>query len=298
MRVFVTAVDACGFTAAADRLELSPSAVSKIVARLEDRLGVRLLHRTTRRLGLTPEGEAYLAGARFILAEIDEIEAAVGQSSTRPKGLLRVNSGTAFAVQQLMPALPAFLERYPEITVTIDVTDRVIDLYGEQADVAIRTGPLKDGSLMARRITDIERVICASPTYLARHGTPTAPEDLASHQCLLISEEPALARWPFRGPGGQRTIEVRGRAIVGFAVAVARLAVAGAGIARLADLVVADAIRSGELVPLLEDQHLVEPVPLSAVYPDGRHRSPKVRVFTEFLIERFRHAPWRVTPAG
>jgi DNA-binding transcriptional LysR family regulator len=294
MRVFVAAIDHGGFTAAAASLELTPSGVSKIIGRLEDRLGVRLLNRTTRRIDLTPEGETYLHSARFILAEIDEMEAAVGQSSTRPKGLLRVNTGTAFAVHALMPVLPVFLAKYPEINLTIDVTDRRVDVIAERADLAIRTGPLGDGSLIARKIADMRRVIVAAPSYIERYGRPLTPADLANHSCVLISDQPSLARWPFRIDGQAVSLEVSGRVTVGSADALMRLALAGGGVARLGDVVVADAIRSGALVPLLRDCHIVEPGPIAAVYPAGRHRAPKVRVFVEFLVEQFRHAPWRI----
>jgi DNA-binding transcriptional LysR family regulator len=294
MRVFVAAVDRGGFTAAADSLEITPSGVSKIIGRLEDRLGVRLLNRTTRRIDLTPEGETYLSSARFILAEIDEMEAAVGQSSTRPKGLLRVNTGTAFAVHALMPVLPVFLAQFPEINLTIDVTDRRVDVVAERADVAIRGGPVGDGALMVRKIADMRRVIVAAPAYLERYGRPGIPSDLAAHSCLLLSDQPSLARWPFLVDGQPVSMDVSGRVAIGSADALMRLAVAGGGIARLSDVVVAEALRTGALVPLLQDSHVVEPGPISAVYPAGRHRAPKVRVFIEFLVEQFRHAPWRV----
>ncbi|WP_368744559.1 LysR family transcriptional regulator [Desertibaculum subflavum] len=294
MRVLVAAVELGGFTAAAERLELTPSAVSKIVARLEERLGVRLLKRTTRRIGLTPEGESYFAGAKFILAEIDEMEAAVGASSTHPKGLLRVNSGSVFATTQLMQKLPIFLDRYPDVSVSVDITDRIVDLQSERADLAIRAGPVGDTSLVVRKIADIERVICAAPSYLARHGTPRRPEDLAHHSCLLVADQPQLGRWPFRTESGITTVEVKGQATVAAADALVKLAIAGAGIVRLGDMIVAEAIQSGTLVPLLDEFNVVEPVPIAAVYPGGRHRSPKVRVFADFLIEQFRHAPWRI----
>lgn len=294
MRVFVTVVESGGFSAAAEVLQVTPSAVSKILGRLEDRLGVRLLNRTTRKIDLTPEGETYLNSAKFILAEIDEMEAAVGQSSTRVKGLLRVNSGTAFGIYQLMPQLPRFMAEHPELCVSIELTDRRIDVVGERADLAIRTGPLGDGSLMARKIADMRRVICASPAYLATHGTPKTPEDLANHDCLLMSEQPSLSRWPFRMANGVDTVQVQGRVTAGSSDALLRLAIEGAGILRSGDVVVAEALRSGALVPLLVDTHVVEAVPISAVYPSGRHRSPKVRSFIDFLVKSFRHEPWRI----
>jgi DNA-binding transcriptional LysR family regulator len=293
MRVFVTVVESGGFSAAAEVLQVTPSAVSKILGRLEDRLGVRLLNRTTRRIDLTPEGETYLNGSKFILSEIDEMEAAVGQTSTRVKGLLRVNSGTAFGIYQLMPQLPQFMADYPELCVSIELTDRRIDVVGERTDLAIRTGPLGDGSLMARKIAEMRRVICASPGYLAQHGEPKRPEDLAQHNCLLLSDRPSLSRWPFRGPEGTSTIQVEGRVTAGSADGLLRLALAGAGILRSGDLVVAEALKEGALVPLLVDSHVVEAVPISAVYPSGRHRSPKVRAFVDFLVKSFKHEPWR-----
>ncbi len=285
MRVFSTAVELGSFTLAAAQLGLTPSAVSKIVSRLEDRLGVRLLNRTTRRIDLTPEGETYLSGVRFILNEIDEVEAAVGQSSARPKGLLRVNTGTAFGLFELIPKLPLFLEKYPEITVSVDITDRRVDIAAERADVAIRSGPVGDDNLIARHISDMRRVICASPTYLAKHGKPERPEDLLQHNCLLMSDQPSLARWPFRGTDGPAFIAVKGNITVGSADGMAKLAYAGVGIIRMGHMMISSGIKSGALVPLLEEFHLVEPVPVNAVYLPGRHRSPKVRVFVEFLKE-------------
>ena len=294
MQVFARVVETGSFSAAAQRLDLSPSAISKLISRLEDRLGVRLFHRTTRRLSLTPEGETYLAGAQFILGEIAELEASIGQTATRPQGLLRVSVGSAFATHQLMDKLPLFLDRYPDVAVNINVSDRAVDLHGEGIDLAIRSGPLPEGSLIARKIADFERVICAAPAYLQKRGAPRKPQELADHDCLLVSEHPSLSRWPFRHQEGVRDIEIRSRVSVSSADALTRLALAGAGIVRVGDLLVADALRSGALIPLLEEFHLVEPVPIAALYPTGRHRAPKLKVFVDFLLEQFRHAPWRL----
>jgi DNA-binding transcriptional LysR family regulator len=293
MRVFSRVVDRGSFSAAAEELGLTPSAVSKLVSRLEDRLGVRLLHRTTRRLALTPEGEAYHLRARDILAAIEDAETEVARSGTTPRGRLRVNAGTAFVLHELAAALPDFLDRYPDIEVELAVTDRVVDLLAENADVAIRTGPVGDPSLVARKIADAERGIFAAPAYLDRHGTPRAAEDLAQHNCIVLSSIPAINRWPFRDGADVKIIQVTSRVIVDDAEVAMRLAVAGAGIVRLSDLLVGEAVRRGLLVPLLVDQHVVEPVPVSAVYPQGRHRMAKVRAFVEFVVERFASAPWR-----
>ena len=293
MDAFVRSVELGGFSAAARDLDLTPSALSKLVTRLEDRLGVRLMNRTTRKLALTAEGEAYFAHARRILGDIEEAESEVTRFSASPKGLLRVNVGFAFGLHQLAPALPRFLERYPDIEIDITVTDRVVDLVEEGADVAIRTGVLRDSSLVAKKICDLHRVICASPLYLKRHGVPKSPADLLNHNCISISGMPQLRRWPFDVKGVVETIEVRGNVSANNAETLLQMAANGVGIIRLSDVIVSDGIRAGWLTPLLSDVHHVEPVPLSAVYPQGKHKSPRVAAFVGFLADTFSSAPWR-----
>lgn len=297
MAAFVRAVERGGFSAAARDLGLTPSAVSKLVTRLEDRLGVRLLNRTTRSLALTPEGEAYFHRAQRILADIAEAEEEVGRNRAQPRGLLRVNVGTAFGMHQLVPALPEFLLRHPEIQVELTITDRLVDLIEEGADLGIRLGNLADSSLVARRICEVERVVCAAPAYLRRHGTPGKPEELRGHNCLSMVNAPALRRWPFEGRGGVEQVEVSGNVGATSADALLALALRGLGIIRLSDVIVGAAIREGRLVPLLEAVHHREALPLHAVYPQGRHRSPRVAAMIDFLVERFASAPWRSSPA-
>ena len=295
MAAFVRSVELGGFSAAARELALTPSALSKLVTRLEERLGVRLLNRTTRRLALTPEGELFFERSQKILQEIADAENEVVRSRGRPRGLLRINTFTAFR-QQLAPALPRFQERYPEVEIELKLEDRIVDLVKEGADLAVRMGPLSDSSLVARRICDLERVICAAPAYLARYGTPRSPDDLARHNCIVIAATPALARWPFDTPKGRRVIEVSGKLSTNSGEALKDLAVAGLGIVRMVDMNVGDEIRKGALAPLLTDSHHVDAVPLHAVYPQGRHRSPKVAAMLEFLLENFSRAPWRTAP--
>lgn len=297
MRAFVRSVELGGFSAAARDLDLTPSALSKLVTRLEDRLGVRLMNRTTRRLALTAEGDAYFTSAKRILADIEEAETEVTRFSDSPKGLLRINVGVAFGMHQLAPALPRFLEKYPEIELDITMTDRLIDLVEEGADVAIRNGHLRDSSLVARRICDLHRVICASPIYLKKHGAPKSPQDLLNHNCISISGAPHLRRWPFDTKNGMETIEVGGNVSANNAETLLQLAATGVGIIRLADVIVGDGIRAGWLVPLLEDVHHREPLPLSAVYLPGKHKSPRVAAFVTFLVETFASSPWRLDPA-
>ena len=293
MRAFVRSVELGGFSAAARDLDLTPSALSKLVTRLEDRLGVRLMNRTTRKLALTAEGEAYFASAKRILIEIEDAETEVTRFAKCPKGLLRINAGVAFGLHQLAPALPRFLERYPEIEVEIVITDRVIDLMEEGADIAIRSGLLRDSSLTARKICDLQRVICASPGYLKKHGIPRSPLDLLHHNCLSISAAPQLRRWPFTTKNGIETVEVKGNVSANNAETLLQLAATGVGIIRLADVIVSDGIRAGWLTPILTEVHQREPLPLSAVYLPGKHKSPRVAAFVNFLVESFSGAPWR-----
>jgi DNA-binding transcriptional LysR family regulator len=293
LRTFVRVIERGGFAAASKDLGLTPSAVSKLITRLEDRLGVRLLHRTTRRLALTPEGEIYHLRARDVLAALDDAEAEVSRAGQRPRGRLRVSCVTAFALHQLAPALPDFFARCPEVELELAVTDRVVDLLAQNADVGVRTGSIGDASLVARKIAEITRALYASPGYLARRGVPRSPDQLREHDCIVLSHIPSSHRWPFHAGSKVEVVDITSRVVVDSGEAALRLAIAGGGITRLADLIVAEAVREGRLEPVLTESHLAEPVPLSAVYPQGRHRMPKVRAFLDFLVERFSHAPWR-----
>jgi len=293
MTAFVRAVETGGFSAAARDLGLTPSALSKLVGRLEDRLGVRLLHRTTRRLQLTAEGETFFNRARPILTALDEAEAEVAAAGAQPRGLLRINCGSAFGRHQLTPAIPRFLERYPETELDLTIDDLAPVPTDERYDLTIRIGALDESSAVARRICNLERVICAAPAYLERHGTPRTPDDLQRHNCLWITSLPALRRWPFDTDDGIRVVHISGNVAANNAETVLQLAVAGVGITRLTDVIVGDALRRGALVPILTEWHHVEPVPLFATYPSGRHLAPKVRAMIDFLVEQFGHTPWR-----
>ena len=296
MQAFVQVVERQGFSAAATFLGLTPSAVSKLVTRLEDRLGVRLLHRSTRRVSLTSEGEAYFARARRILTDIEEAEAEVAKSRGSPRGKLHVNTSIAFAVHQLAPALPDFLARYSDIEVGLSITDRVIDLVEEHADVTIRNGRIVDMALSARKIAEFERTICAAPSYLSRYGVPRTPADLVNHVCIVMTT--TSPRWPFQARDAINHIDIAPRVTTDNGEAALRLALDGAGVIRLSDMMVGGPIRQGLLVPLLTDVHYPESLPVSALYLAGRHRLPKVRVFLDFLVERFASAPWRIKPAA
>ena len=288
MNAFVRVAERGSFAAAAADLGLTPSALSKLVTRIEDRLGVRLLARTTRKLALTAEGELFVARSRDILASIEAAEAEVTAASERPRGHLRISVGTAVAKQILGPALPVFLDNYPDITVELHVSDRQVDLVAEQIDVAIRSGALGDSTLVARKVGEATRVICASPRYLEKHGTPQVPADLLQHNCLTLPG-PAWSQWPFHTHEGINRLAVSGTFTSDNADLLLDMAVAGLGIARLADFMVARATRDGALVRLLVDSHVPESFPIHALTVPGRHRAPRIRAFVDFLAEEFGH---------
>jgi DNA-binding transcriptional LysR family regulator len=291
MAAFVRVVEAKGFSAAAPALGLTPSAVSKLVTRLEARLGVRLLQRTTRALSLTVEGEAFYAAARRIVGEIAALEAEMSDQRGTPHGLLRVTTSLAFSTHFLAPVVGNFLERYPAIQLELMPTDRVLDMVEEGVDVAIRIGRLGDSSFMARKIGDDVRLVCAAPSYLAAHPAPRRPEDLARLNCIVSRDRAYLNRWHFRVDG---EIEVGGRLAVSEGEAQMRLALQGLGIVRLTRLTVAGAIKRGELVALLQEYSAEEPVPIHAVYPHRKHLASKVTAFVDFILEKFTPAPWEI----
>jgi DNA-binding transcriptional LysR family regulator len=288
MSAFIAIAERGSFAAAAYELGLTPSAVSKLVSRIEDRLGVKLLIRTTRKLALTDEGRLYLARSKDIVAAIEAAESEVSESGIRPSGVLRVNTGTAFGRHQLAPVLPVFLSRYPEITVELGISDRQVNLMTEQVDVAIRIGDSDDSNLIVRKLTEARRIICASPAYLERHGTPQVPSDLLHHNCILVRGHGVIGHWPFSTPEGVNTLQVSGTVACDSADIVREMALSGLGIVRLGDMLVGQSIRCGELVEILHDRHTAQPSPINAVMLPGRNRLPRVRVFVDFLVEQFR----------
>ncbi len=297
MEAFVRSVELGGFSAAARDLGLTPSALSKLVTRLESALGARLLNRTTRRLTPTAEGGLFLARCRTILTEIEDAENEVGRARARPQGKLRLHVGVGFGTHQLVPALPRFIERYPEVQVELIVEDRTLSLVREGIDIAVRPGPPTDASLVAREVCEFERVVCASPDYLARHGEPRSPDDLDQHNCITRAGQPALARWPFDTPSGRRLVDVAGGISANNAECVLQFAILGLGIVRLNEFIVSEDIRTGRLVPVLAKSHCAEPVPMHAFYQHDRRRLPRVAAMLDFLVESFRDAPWRTMAA-
>jgi DNA-binding transcriptional LysR family regulator len=287
MAVFVQVVESRSFTAAARSWETTTSSVSKRVARLEERLGVRLVERTTRAFAPTEAGRAYYERAERILRDIDEAELAVTQLGSTPRGTLRVTAGTILGEGPLGPVLGAFTEAYPDIKLEVDLNDRRVNLVEEGVDVGLRAMELTampDSSLIARKIATVRRVVCGAPSYLARRGVPRTVDDLADHDCLNYSTLPVHREWSFQTPDGVRAPAVKVRLQMNGATALRAAAIAGYGLVRGSRVVLGDAIRAGTLVPVLEEFTQVD-FGLFAVYPAGKQGQPKVKVFVDFLLQ-------------
>lgn len=288
MAVFVAAAENGSFSAAARRLGLTPSAVSKLVSRIEDRLGASLLVRSTRSLQLTAEGGVYLDRARRILSDIEDAERTLSTGvDVAPRGKLRISASVAFGEICVLPLLPRFLGLYPMVELDVSLTDAVIDLMDEGADIAIRSGPLRDSRLMARKLMEGRRIVVASPAYLAAHGPLEAPQDLANHNCLRFNFRRSMDEWPFRDPtsGETFTLPVGGKAHGNNGVVLRQFALAGIGLARLGAFHVADDIRAGRLIPVLEQFCADDPEIVHAVYVGHDHLATRVRAFVDFLAD-------------
>jgi len=288
MEVFVRAVELGGFSAAARTLQMTPSAVSKLVGRLEARLGVRLLNRSTRQVQLTAEGGVFYERSVRLLADLAEAERGTAANDT-PRGRLSVNANVPFGEAALLPLVPAFLERWPEVSLDIVLTDEVIDLIEHRTDVAVRAGPLKDSSLVARRLGATRKAILASPVYLAKRGVPRTPADLARHNCLGFNRTRTLNGWPLLDDGRTVRFPAVGNTQISDGASLQRLAVAGVGLARLALFHARDDIAAGRLVPVLEEFNPGDLEEIHAVFlGQGGWLPARVRVFLDFLVEHVR----------
>jgi DNA-binding transcriptional LysR family regulator len=285
LELFAAVAQTGSFSAAGRRLGLSPSAVSRAVDRIEARLGVRLLLRSTRALALTAEGQAYLATARRVLADLDEAEQAIADAG-HPRGRLRVSAALAHGRLCVVPLLGDFLRAYPHVLVDISLSDTLVDVAGGQADVAIRFGPLADSALTARKLSENGRVIVASPAYLARHGTPLVPEDLHRHNCLNFNFRRAEPTWPFRRDGRDFALSVAGNIEANNGETLAELAALGVGLARVGAFSVVGDLASGRLVPVLEAFNPGDAEAIHAVFVGGPNMPARVRAFVDFLAAR------------
>ncbi|MBU0724414.1 MAG: LysR family transcriptional regulator [Alphaproteobacteria bacterium] len=291
MLVFARVVEAGSFSAAAEKLALSKSAVSKQVARLEDQLGVRLLNRTTRRLSLTEAGELFFARSTEVVAAAEAAEQAVTSLQDKPRGTLRLNSSMSFGQRHLGPAIPEFLFEYPDLSIDMTLTDRFVDLVKEGYDMAIRIGNMPDSSLIQRRLCDMQPLILASPDYLVRRGAPATPVELTQHNCLCYAYQATGDEWRFSGPEGVIRVRVSGQMRANNGDVLMEAAIAGMGIVQLPSFICGDAVRDGRLVPILTN-YTLPGAAIHAVYPHARHVSTKVRAFVDFLAQRFGSEPY------
>jgi DNA-binding transcriptional LysR family regulator len=291
--VFVRVVEAGSFTAAADRLGLSQSAVSKSVNRLEEHMGTRLMNRSTRRLSLTEAGAALYERGKHALAEIEEAELEVARLQTEPRGVLRVNAPMSFGILHVAPLLPEFLERYPALTVDLQLDDRLTDLVDEGFDCAIRIKALEDSTLAAKKLGPCRQLICASPEYLKRHGAPKTAEELTEHDVLVYTYRANPGEWELRAPNGKKTkFESRARLYSNNGIALVQAALRGLGILVPPTFYIGPELKAGKLVTLMDDHTVLPELNIHAVYPQRRHLSPKVRAFVDFLAERFGPEPY------
>ncbi len=293
MAAFARVVETNSFTEAARRLGMSKAAVSKQVSKLEERLGARLLNRTTRRLSLTEVGAAFYESCARIIAEAEDAELAVSRLNVTPRGTLKIDAPVNFGMQYLAPLLPPFMLQHPELRVDMSFNDRFIDLVEEGCDLAVRIGQLPDSSLVARKLAETKSVICAAPSYWDRHGRPCEPSELADHECFAYSYLATGNEWRLRGPGGTVAVRISGSLAANNGDVLRQAAVAGVGVVAMPVFIVCDDLRAGRLEAVLPDY---EPPTrgIYAVYPHNRHLSAKVRVFIDHLVGAFDPPPWEV----
>ena len=287
--VFAAVVEAGSFTAAAEKMGQSKSAISKQVTKLEQRLGAQLIARTTRRLSLTEVGHSFYERCRRIIAEAEEAELAVTHLQEVPRGRLRVTAPVSFGITHLVAALPDFMRMHEEVSVFMDFNDRRVDIVDEGFDLAIRIGVLEDSSLIAKRIAQTRRPVLAAPSYLEQHGRPQHPQDLEAHNCMIYTNTDTPNIWRFRNPDdpkGELSVRVAGSLVSNNGNALAQAAAAGVGIVLSPTFICVESLRSRALVPILEDYEL-PPIGIHALYPPNRHLSAKVRAFVDFLTARY-----------
>ncbi len=288
METFLAVARQGSLAGAARELRFTPSAVSRALGRLEARLGVQLIARTTRALALTPEGEAYRVRVAGLLEEIDELERDFPATGQSPSGRLRINASVPFGVHCLIPVLPEFQQAFPAITLDLALTDAMVDLVDERADIAIRVGPLRDSGLRARKLGHSTMAVVASPAYLERHGTPRVPADLERHTCLRFSFRRSVDSWPFWTDGVTAHQVMDGRFLGNSGEVVRMMALAGGGIARLARFHVAADLAAGRLIELLNPFNPGDGEDIHALHVGHDRLAARIRAFLDFLETRIR----------
>ena len=291
MRVFVAVIDAGSFVRAADALDLSKTAVSRLVSDLEARLGTRLLHRTTRRLSLTPEGEVFLERSRSLLEGVESAEAELSTRAGEAVGQLRVNVPVTFGLLHLAPLWPAFMALHPRVVLDITLSDRLVDLVDEGYDLAVRIAQLQTSSLVSRQLTSTRLVLCASPDYLRRHGTPTQPSGIAQHSVISYTLLATGDQWAFQGPQGPVSVKVSPRMRTNSGDTCCAAALQHQGIVLQPTFLVGPHLASGALVEILPAYRSLN-LGVHAIYPTRKHLTPKVRALIDFLVDAFRMRAW------
>lgn len=286
MQSFITVVDTGSFVRAAEVLNLSKAAVSRHVAELEKRLGIRLLHRTTRRVSMTTEGQVFYARGKEVLAELTDVEAEVTARRETVSGLLRINAPFTFGILHLAPLWGPFRERHPQVTLDVTLSDRVVDLVEEGYDLAIRISALADSSLVSRRLATTRMTLCASPGYLTKHGSPRHPSELSRHQVIAYSYLATKNEWHFTGPEGSVSVHTRPWMHTNNGETCRAAALTHQGVILQPRFVVGDALASGQLIELLPEYRSTD-IGIYAVYPSKKHLSAKVRVLIDFLAAHF-----------
>ena len=290
--IFARVAETGSFAKAAQLLGISQPTVSKAISRLEQRLGMMLLYRTSRTLSLTATGEQFRARAMDLLNLAEEVENAASMQAATPQGVMRVNAPMSFGVRYLAPLLPEFLDRYPQLTVDLALTDQLVDLVAGGFDVAIRIAQLNDSSLRSRRLCSVRRPLVAAPAYLERHGMPEHPRDLTRHTCLLYSNLPTPDTWRFyRSSGDECAVPVRGSIRTNNADTLMPALLAGHGLALQPDFLVWDELHRGELVEVLPDWKIAD-IHVNLVTPPGSQREARVSALLDFLNEKLAVAPW------
>ena len=292
LQTFVAVVEAGSFTAAAERLDTAKSAVSRRISALEERLGVQLLHRTTRRLNLTDSGRSFYEHSARILADLDEAESALAQEHGELRGKLKIALPLSFGLRHMCKPIAEFNRRHPRVEFDLNFNDRRIDLVEEGIDLALRIGRLRDSSLIAKRLFDVRTVVCGSKQYFAAHGTPRLPEELAEHRCLIYGNLADPLHWAYTDTSGQKhRVRIKAAMTANSGDFLCAAATHGLGIAMQPTFIAGDAIRRGDLLPVLTDYQW--PVsPAWAIYPPTRHLSFRVRKFIDYLSEYFAGTPY------
>lgn len=286
METFIKVVEAGSFVGAARKLDISPAMTTRHVLELERHLNARLLERTTRSLRLTDAGTAYFERCQQILRDIEETESGISGELQRPRGVLRISSSGAFGVMRLAPLLSEYSLRYPEVTVDVSINNRIVDLMSDRIDVAVRVGVLSDSNLVARKLFPVRLVLCASPAYLDRHGTPRTVADLAHHNCLTFTLARGGREWWFRGPNGMTSVPVNGTLRSDETYILYQAALEGLGIVYATTYQVAASVQAGRLRVIHLDQPTGE-IAAYAVYLSRKFLSAKIRTFVDFLAEKF-----------